>query len=180
LQARAREMMKKTKERWVTEEKIYYIREFPEKGPWFENIHTRFKTFKTLDLLTKFQRFSSRMNYDEEMYKKALERGTKIRIIIDKPSQNVAPILASINSLRKSPNFEIRYSRTLIQVVVIIVNQKEAALALSSLNRAGPPYLCSDHPSFVHMAQQYFETMWNEATEETFTQIEPSKKKNII
>ncbi|MCW4047011.1 MAG: hypothetical protein NWE99_05560 [Candidatus Bathyarchaeota archaeon] len=103
LQAKAREIMKKATERRLNKQKIYYIREIPEKGPWFENIHRQFKAVKTVDLLTTSQRFFSMMNYDEKMYQKALKRGIKIRIIIDKPPQNGTSILASINSLRESP-----------------------------------------------------------------------------
>jgi len=165
LQAKASEMMKKAKERQATKEKNYEIREFPENGPWFKNIHRRFKTFKTFDLLTTFQRFSARMIHDEELYRKASKEGTKIRIIIEKPPQHGASIFPRINSLIKNPNFKIRYLLTSTHVIVIVMDQKEAALALSPSNPVGPPYLCSDHPSFVHVVQRYFETIWNEATE---------------
>ena len=40
------------------------------------------------------------------------------------------------------------------------MDQKSAALAPLPSNGAGPPYLVSNQPSFVHMAQQYFEKMW--------------------
>jgi sugar-specific transcriptional regulator TrmB len=163
LQEKASEMMKKAKEGQATMQKNYQIREFPEKGPWFKIIHKRFETFKTFDLLTTFQRFSARMIHDEELYQRAVKRGTKIRILLGTPPQRDASILSSINSLTKYPNFEIRHSLTPTTTVLIIMDQNEIALALLPSNVVGPPYLCSDHPSLVHVAQQYFETKWNGA-----------------
>lgn len=166
LQAKACEMMKNAKDRQTSKEKHYEIKEFPENGPWFEYVHRQFKTFKTFDLLTSSKRFAARMIYDEELYRGGLKRGTKIRILTEKPRYN-ASIFRSINSLSRYPDFKVKYVPTPPDIVMIILDQKEAALALAPLNPVGPPYLVSNHPSFLHMTQQYFETIWNKARDYT-------------
>jgi sugar-specific transcriptional regulator TrmB len=166
LQAKVREVFHKNiNKRETNNQSNYEFRMVPEKAPWFKyRTEMVEKKYQTFDLLTTVKRFSSRMVYDEEPYKKGAKRGAKIRILTEKPHRN-SPILASINALREYPNFKFRYTYIEPQVILVIPDQKEAALAISPSNRVGPPYLVSNHPSFVQMAQQYFETLWNKAKE---------------
>jgi Fe2+ or Zn2+ uptake regulation protein len=133
----------------------------PEKAPWFRN-YRRLETIKTFDLLTSVKRFSSRLLYDKEEWVKGLENGGKFRIVTEKPPPD-SSLLPIVNALRKHLNFKFRCTSTKCQVVLAIVDQKEAHLALAPSKRVGPPYLISNHPSFVHMAQNFFERCWREA-----------------
>ncbi|MCW4053291.1 MAG: hypothetical protein NWE84_00005, partial [Candidatus Bathyarchaeota archaeon] len=133
-------------------------------APWFKKNHLRLESYKEFDLLTSFKRFSSRIIYDQHVFGRAAKKGTAIRILTEKPpaESRAIPI---INNLRRYPNFEIRFLRSFFKVVLVIMDGNEVALALTPADRVGPPYLVSNHPSFVHMAQHYFELRWKEALE---------------
>jgi DNA-binding MarR family transcriptional regulator len=147
----------------TTGHRVYEFIMVPEKAPWFKNIGVDFWKCRTFDLLTSIRRFSSRMSADEELYSKAVKRGMKIRVLTEEPPNN-SPILTAINTLKKHPRFEVRYMNTSPPVVLIIMDKKKAALAISPSKCVGPPYLVSNHPSFVYMTQRYFETIWNETS----------------
>ncbi len=142
----------------------YRFEMVPKKAPWFKKNYLRFESYKEFDLLTSFKRFSSRVIYDQHVFGRAAKKGTAIRILTEKPpaESRAIPI---INNLRRYPNFEIRFLRSFFKVVLVIMDGNEVALALTPADRVGPPYLVSNHPSFVHMAQHYFELRWKEALE---------------
>ncbi len=157
-------LLKNTNQRERSGHSHYEFRMIPKKAPWFRNIHIDFEKYQTFDLLTSSKRFLSRMVYDEKLYRKGASRGTKIRIITEKPPRN-SPILSIVNALREHSNFEVRYTRAPPQVIIVIMDQREVALALAPSKRVGPPYLLSNHPGFVHMAQHYFDVTWEKAAE---------------
>lgn len=143
----------------------YTFEMLPSNAPWFRDNATRFATYKTFALLTSFKRFSSRVNYDKKAFIKGAEKGTKIRILTEKPPDD-SPVLPIINSLRNYQDLKIKFISSVNDVVLIIMDHKRVALALQPSNRVGPPYLVSNHPSFVRMAENYFEKRWEEATED--------------
>lgn len=140
----------------------YRFEMLPTKAPWFRDNATRFATYKTFALLTSFKRFSSRVNYDKKAFIKGAEKGTKIRILTEKPPDD-SPVLPIINSLRNYRDLKIRFVSSVNDVVLVIMDHKRVALALQPSNRVGPPYLVSNHPSFVRMAENYFEALWEKA-----------------
>ena len=142
----------------------YEFRIIPENAPWFRNNQIRFATYKTFDLLTSVKRFSSRILIDKELFRKGAKEGKKIRIMTEKPQHN-SPILPIVKDLEKNPSFGFRYKSTEFPITLIITDQKEVALALEPSERVGPPYLISNHPSYVHMAQKYFDMLWLTAKE---------------
>lgn len=138
------------------------FRRIPENSPWFRNNALRFSRYKTFDLLTTARRLGSRIVFDEDPFRKGAKKGTKIRIMLNEPKPD-SPLSHVLENLGKSKNVEIRYSNTASPVILIIMDRKEVALALKPSSRVGPPYLLSDHPSYVHMAQQYFDLQWEKA-----------------
>lgn len=163
LQVEAAKLVKEAAKKGVAiQQDSFEFLEIPEKGPWPKKCQVMMHPLETFDLLTSLRRFTSWITSDAEKYRKALKRGVKIRVIIEKPQSN-SPILRIINALRRDPAFMIRYLLTPPQVVLIIADKKEVALATSPLKPAGPPYLFSNHPSFVLLVQEHFETAWNTA-----------------
>jgi len=142
----------------------YRFEMVPRKAPWFEKYHLRMESYKEFDLLTSFKRFSSRILYDQYVFGRAAKKGTAIRILTEKPPPE-SRIIPIMNDLRGHSNFEIRFLRSFAKIVLVIMDGNEVALALAPTDQVGPPYLVSNHPSFVHMAQQYFELRWKEALE---------------
>lgn len=150
------------KQKGKVQKERYTFRKLPENSPWFRNNALRFAKYKTFDLLTTSKRFGSRIVFDEEPFRKGARKGIKIRIILDEPKSGY-PLSKIIESMNEEENIEIMCLNSVSPVVLIIMDQKEVNLALSPSNRVGPPYLASNHPSFVLMAQHYFEAQWEKA-----------------
>jgi len=163
LKTKMKELLERdvTGERKVKKER-YTFRRLPENSPWLRNNALRFSRYKTFDLLTSARRLGSRIVFDEEPFRKGAKKGTKIRIMLEKPKSD-SPLIHVLENMNQEENIEIRFLENVSPVILIIMNQKEASLALKPSGRVGPPYLLSNHPSFVHMAQQYFEAQWEKA-----------------
>lgn len=159
--------MKKILEKDFTEKrkvkrKEYAFKRLPENSPWFRNNALRFSRYKTFDLLTSARRLGSRIVFDEEPFRKGAKKGTKIRFLLDKPKPG-SPLSHVLENLNEYKNLEIRFLKAKSPVILIILDKKQVALALRPSGRVGPPYLLSDHPSYLLMAQQYFEVQWEKA-----------------
>ena len=148
----------------------YEFKVIPERAPWFNYLHKKFATCQMFDMLTSGERFAARMIYDEELYRKAAKQSCRIRILTEK-HQLHSPVASIIDDLEKYPNFEIRYAPTSPEVMLITIDKKEAVLAIAPSTQIGPPYLISNHPSLVLLAQKYFETKWQETPKQS---INPS------
>jgi len=136
----------------------------PQQAPWFKGKVLSLESSERFDLMTSIKRLSSRINLDQSVFRKAAAKGTKIRILTEKPPPN-SLVTQIINDLRKHPNIKIRFLRSFQDVILTIIDGKEVALALTPKNRVGPPYLVSDHPSYIVMAQQFFEVEWEKASD---------------
>jgi len=165
LSTKIKEILEKdfTKKKEVKRD-TYTFRIVPENSPWFNNDALRFPRYKTYDLLTSTTRFGSRIVFDRETFAKGAKKGVKIRILLDQPKSN-SSLSHFIDKLNKKKNIEIRLSKTVSPVILIIMDNKEVALALKPSGRVGPPYLLSNHPSYVHITQQYFEMQWEKTTD---------------
>jgi sugar-specific transcriptional regulator TrmB len=141
----------------------YVIRELSPNEDWFGNSPLKLETTKTFDLITSFERFSARLKSDQKAFRKAIRtKKTIIRIITDKPPAN-SPFYKIINSLMKYPYFQIHFLESKPDAVLLIFNKQEAAVSVSLTKTPGPPYLFANHPAFLYLALEHFETMWNMA-----------------
>ena len=102
-----------------------------------------------------------------QLFANALERGAKIQVLIDKPQEN-SPAIEMIQKLEKSPSFGIRYLQSAPSITAVVYDHMgifatmptEEALAKKDYF---PPCLASNHPAFLELLQNYFETLWNNA-----------------
>ena len=161
--------MKKILEKDFTEKgkvkrEEYAFQRLPENSPWFRNNALRFSRYKTFDLLTSARRLGSRIVFDEGPFRKGAKKGTKIRFLLDKPKPD-SPLSHVLKNLNENKNLEVRFLKTESPVILIIMDKKQVALALRPSGRVGPPYLLSNHPSYLCMAQQYFEVQWEKASD---------------
>jgi hypothetical protein len=141
----------------------YVIKELSPEEKWFGNSPLKLETTKEFDLMTTFDRLATRFQSDAKVFKKAAaSKRTTIRIITDKPEKE-SPFWELINSLSIYPCFQIRFLDQKPDSVMIIFNKKEAALSLSLLKPPGPPYLFANHPAFVYLALEHFDSVWNKA-----------------
>lgn len=117
----------------------------------------------SIDIITSRQRFSSAILEFAEAHEKALKRGVKIRIATEKHTAE-KKALKSIQTLKKNPNYEIKYFHGAPQALVGIFDRKEATVTLSpTANLRGTANLWSNNPSFIVLAQNYFESKWSDS-----------------
>lgn len=163
LKTKIKEIVEKdfTEKRENRQERYTFSR-LSENAPWLRNNALQLTRYKTFDLVTSARRLGSRIVFDEEPFRKGAKKGTKIRIMLDKPKPD-SPLSHVLKNLNEIKNVEIKLLKTKSPVILIIIDRKEAALALKPSGRVGPPYLLSKHPSYVHIAQQYFDVQWAKA-----------------
>jgi sugar-specific transcriptional regulator TrmB len=163
-------LMKKIKElnreAHQKQEKIissYVIKELSPEENWFGNSPLKLESTSSFDLMTSFDRFSSRFSEDAKAFKKAvITKRTLIRIIIDRPPADNS-IWEKINRLSGYSYFQMRFLEHKPDAVMIIFNKKEVALSLSLNKPPGPPYLFANHPVFLYLALEHFDSIWNNA-----------------
>jgi hypothetical protein len=139
----------------------YRFVEIPEKYVTIRREEQKLSSLKTLDLLVSSKKFKPWIFLYEEKMMNALNRGAKMRFIIDKPECDIP----AINALRKKPSFNIRYVLKHPPVQFAIINNEEVSLSTAPSAVTIRPILASNHPSLVHLAQQYFEITWFTALE---------------
>lgn len=122
-------------------------------------------TQTSLDAITTLNRFKPMLFNFYEVGEKAVERGVKIRLIINKlDDENSLTQIAK--AVPKNPLFDLRYINTPPLVAIAIYDKKEVMIAMSAtvaINEA--PILMSNNPSLLAIAQSYFETLWLTAME---------------
>lgn len=94
----------------------------------------------------------------------ALNTGTNMRVIVDKPKYD-SPCFKRILKLMKKPSYKIRFLNQEPDALFSIRDDNEVYLMLNPSSPRGPPYLISNHPTMLVFARQYFETLWCQALE---------------
>lgn len=122
------------------------------------------KASKNLDVVTSHERFSPAIESFAKEYRKALARGVKIRIAVEKHvAENSA--LEITRNLAINQNFDLRFFSCAPEAVVSIFDGKEASITISkTANFAKTSALWSNDTSFVALARSYFENKWKNST----------------
>ena len=122
------------------------------------------KTQTNIDVVTTPIRFSSAIQEFANSYKQALRRGVKIRICVEKHVVEKAA-LEIVQKFAKNPGFEVKFFPDPADAIVVIFDKKQAFVITSATaNLSGASSLCSTNPSFVVLAQNYFDFKWNNST----------------
>jgi sugar-specific transcriptional regulator TrmB len=123
------------------------------------------KANKSIDVVTSRDRFSSAIDSFSKGYEKALSKGVKIRIAVEKHvAENSALEIA--RKLSENEDFEVRYFSCAPEAVLTIFDGKEAAVTISkTANFAKTSALWSNDVSFVALARSYFDNVWNSSAQ---------------
>ena len=123
---------------------------------------------KTVSIITSKQRFSQKLYSLNEELKKAITKGTKIRILMEKTNtqQNQTLTNTLTKTTKDKTNFEIRYITTPSPVILCLFDNKDVLL-ITTANAGLPesPALWSNNPSLTELAHNYFEILWITAIE---------------
>ena len=128
---------------------------------------------KSIDILTTLSRWQLFVNHFYESYERALEKGVKYRVLLEKPEFETN-FEKDIITLKEKPNFELRFSRDPLKTNLATFDQKEATFNFyPSKTIAESPIIWTNHPSFLSMGQDHFRNIWKTATK--FEGIGPRK-----
>jgi sugar-specific transcriptional regulator TrmB len=173
LQAKTRELVKKFVENKAApklQEEKEQIVLIPAKEMVTHKIRDLINTAQTsIDVVTLWSRFSSAMFAYAEEYKKALRRGVKMRHITEIPEdkESLARAREIAQDFKEYLSFRVKYFRAPIKTVVSIIDKKEVSIFTSpSPELGGSPFLLSNNPCLIELAQNYFDLIWITATEE--------------
>jgi len=93
-------------------------------------------------------------------FKRALERGVKIRALTEKAEDEA--VSRSVQVLKQNGFFELKYLSPLLPVTMAIFDDKEVNIRISN---SLVPNLWSNNFAIVSLAASYFGEMWNKTRE---------------
>ena len=126
-----------------------------------------------VDLLTTLQRLLQFLHETYCNMEEALLRGVQYRVVLDS-FYNKTGLQTNLRALLSKPNFSLRLSNSALSVNAIVFDAKEACFCFyPSQPVQNSPIIWTNHPSFLAMYQNYFETVWQSAKTPTISQIAP-------
>lgn len=118
---------------------------------------------KNYDVSSTLKRISSS---SPQYFSKAVEKGVQVRVIVNTEDKDCFEKLEQ--PFWKEPNFELRRIPHSPDSAFAILDKSELWIAtITEVGLSEAPYLWSTFPSLVNLAQNYFETQWNMAEENT-------------
>ena len=137
----------------------------PEKEALIQRLkETLLKTQICLDVVTSQRRFSAAILEFEGVYRKALEKGVKIRIATDRHVP-LEKVLGIVKNFTRDYHFEVKYFDNPPPTIVTIFDNKEVLVTLTAKAQfAETSSIWSNNTSFIALAQSYFENAWNRAS----------------
>ncbi len=145
--------------------------ELPERGSILAEIleNTKEKTWKTLDIVSSWNRTTRWIVVCQKEISQSLDRGVMIRLIIGKPTEPKEPTLSRLDALRTTRDFHYKLLSSEPPALLNIKDSDEVHLNLNpSQSGVGGFGRClfSNHPAFVGLARTYFDLLWTNANEQ--------------
>jgi sugar-specific transcriptional regulator TrmB len=148
----------------------------PKKAMFIKNALAAIQeSQKSNDMITSLRRFSQAMPYFFNAQKTALMRGVRLRVIIEKPK--VRTLSKNIQNLMNYQNFQLKYTTNTPKAIGACFDEKTASFIIdSTADITNSACLVTNHPSFITLFQNYFETLWNSAIPLIPSEIQKSPK----
>jgi hypothetical protein len=117
---------------------------------------------KCIDVLVSLKRLGPTAYTYYDATKKALERGVKIRLIIEKPKKKYE-IPKIIEDLQKKPYFLTKYINNFPAAIVSIYDREQILVTTSATKSWGEsPTFWSKNPSLLAMINNFYEALWRQ------------------
>jgi sugar-specific transcriptional regulator TrmB len=115
---------------------------------------------RTIDILTTLPRWLQILHFSFENYERALARGVRYRVLLE-AFNNEIRAHENIQALLKEKNFKLRLSTSPLITNAAIFDDKEVVVNFfPSQSLAKSPIIWTNHPSFISMCQDHFNTIW--------------------
>jgi len=122
------------------------------------------ETQSSVCVVTSHKRFSAGILEFEKIYREALKKRVQIKLATNRHIP-LKKALRIMQNLSEDPNFEAKCFEDDPPAVVSIFDSKKAYVTLSATAQlAEASALWSHNPSFVALAQAYFESKWSKAS----------------
>ncbi len=117
------------------------------------------------DVMGDLKSLNEIIYYLSKNFKKAMKRGVKFRIILNKLEDEKT--IADIDQpFKNNPNFHVKYITGIPSVALGIHDKKIAIISTTPKDPNEAPGLTSDNPVFVATLENYFELLWKTAIEQ--------------
>lgn len=113
----------------------------------------------SIDSLGNWASFEGVVSSGFKDFRKALERGVKIRSITEKPADEKI-FNRCIKTLRNNPSYELRFISAPAPSTMVIIDKKELNISISNNAVCS---LWSNNPAIVGLAINNFEDIWHKA-----------------
>ena len=124
-----------------------------------------------IDFVTSWKRFPPSVFTFGAKVKKALDRGVKIRVILERPEES-DQIPEQVHEFKEYPNYRLRYILKSPRAIIGIFDKQRAIIKTSaSGGLAEAPALWTDNPCLISVLSEHFEIMWITALENIPQQI---------
>jgi sugar-specific transcriptional regulator TrmB len=117
------------------------------------------KAEKKIDHIMPLETFKGYLPVSDN-WDKSLERGAKIRFLINNPEKENPRL--EIGFLREKGSVELRFTHEQALVALGLIDNKEVLLKTNM--EIDAPTLISRNPCLINTLQQYFEFLWNRAS----------------
>jgi len=118
-----------------------------------------------IDALSTLNRWLQIVHYCYKEFAGALDRKVKIRVVIEKPKYEIS-FPENIETLLAKPNLNLKFSHAPLVTNSGSFDHKEATFSFFPSKPLGDtPILLTNHPSFLSMARDHFQNVWNSATD---------------
>jgi sugar-specific transcriptional regulator TrmB len=123
------------------------------------------RTQVSLDIVGSTKLMTYGATFHHEFFRKAIERGVKIRIIQEEMEKE--RIRSEIWKSLKGSNFKLRYVHRRVGISAGIHDNKEVIIYVQPKDSMPPPAIRTNYPTFVKLCQNHFERTWQKAHEYT-------------
>ncbi len=145
-----------------------------ENDKWFKSVNM-WAGLKTHDLVLNSRRYSQVLLSSEDI-DEALKGGVRMRVILDAPKYG-GPLSRRLSMLEKNPRYTVKVLAYEPKAFFSVRDRQEVYLITKPWQPRGPPYLISNHPCLVEIAQNYFDTLWRRASK--FSEFKSRERQEI-
>jgi sugar-specific transcriptional regulator TrmB len=116
---------------------------------------------KSLDVAGTWERSRGALfDFEFEVFKKALKRGVRIHWITETHEEDTSTLKA-LQTLQKSPLFELRYFVPPIPLQTAVYDNREVSMCIALPTCDEVTSIWSNNPMFVRVVSNYWEEVWN-------------------
>jgi hypothetical protein len=117
----------------------------------------------SIDSVGTWESFEGIVSNGFSDFKKALQRGVRIRSITEKPfREKLVP--GCVKTLQKHPIYEVRFISPPAPVTMALLDKRELCICIGIPESKAVSSLWSNNPVIVGLAVNYFEEIWRKAS----------------